>query len=421
MRLQHCLSTLVAILSMSSASVADVVTDWNDATLETIRQKPLNPLVATRTLAMVHTAIHDAANGVDPHYERYYVQGSAHPHSSAKAAAAQAAYDVLSTLYPDRVDYFSDVLGKSLSDVPRGPARFRGRLWGHRVGTAILALREDDNWDLVVPYIPSGELGRWQPTPPAYAPALLPNWPLVTPWTMTSGSQFRIAPAPALSSEAFAEAFNEVKELGRAGSPARSKDQTQIAYFWEDGSGSVLPPGHWQVYAQQVSQAQGYDLWENARLFALLSLAQADSLISAWDSKYHHDVVRPVSNIQLEADLDNNPDTQADPNWLPEITTPPFPSYASGHSTVSSASARILELFVESDAYHFCGGSPDPQRWPDILPGVVRCWGSFRAAAEEAGQSRIYAGIHWQFDNLPALDAGRDVASQTYADFLRPL
>ena len=421
MRMQHYFSAFIAILAMSSASLADVVTDWNNATLEIVRQKPLNPLVATRALAMVHVAIHDAANGVDPHYGRYYVRGSAPPHSSAKAAMAQAAYHVLSTLYPDRVDYLSDVLDKSLSEVPRGPARVKGRLWGNHVGSAILTLREDDNWNLVVPYTPSGELGRWRPTPPAFAPALLPNWPLVTPWTMTSGSQFRLAPMPALASEAFAEAFNEVKELGRAGSTARTEDQTLIAYFWEDGTGSVTGAGHWHFYAQQVSQAQGYDLWQNARLFALLSLAQADALISCWDSKYYYDFVRPVSNIQLEADIDGNPDTEADPTWLPEIVTPPFPSYASGHSTVSAASARILELFVESNDYYFCGESPDPQRWPNILPGVVRCWESFRAAAEEAGQSRIYGGIHWQFDNLPALDAGRDVASQTYANFLRPL
>lgn len=421
MKVRHCLLASIAALAISPISGADVVTDWNNAVIEVIRNQPLNPLIATRTLAMVHVAIHDAGNGVDPHYQRYYVQGSAPPNSSVRAAMSQAAHRVLTSLYPDRADYFDDVLAKSLADIPRGAPKLKGRIWGYRVGTAILKLRENDNWDLVVPYEPSGELGRWQPTPPGFAPAAAPHWPFVTPWTMTSGSQFRVGAPPELATEEFAEWFNDVKDLGRVDSEVRTDEQAEIAFFWEDGGGSATPPGHWFIYAQDVARDQGYDLFETARLFALMALAQADALIAVWDSKYTYDYVRPVTNIQLEADIDGNPDTEADPAWMPALPTPPHPSYPSGHSGLSAATARILELYVGSASYHFCGASPDPDRWPDVLPGVVRCWDSFEAAAEEAGRSRIYGGIHWQFDNLPALQMGRDLATQTFVRFLRPL
>jgi hypothetical protein len=413
------ISGIAAALAISSASTADVVTDWNDAALEIVRSTPLNPLLATRTLAIVHTAIFDAVNGIDPRYQEYFVRRPGPADASGESAAAYAAHRVLSTLYPDRTEYFDDVLGKSLQGVRPGPARLEGRLWGVYVGSRILALREDDNWDLVVPYTPSGELGRWQPTPPSYAPALSPNWALVTPWAIASSSQFRLDPPPALDTAAFAEAYNEVKSLGRAGSDARTEEQTLIAYFWENGGGSVTPAGHWQIIAQDAALAAGYDLLDNARLFALLSIAQADALISSWDTKYEYDFVRPVSSIQLEGDVDGNPDTQADPGWLSELPTPPFPSYASGHSTLSAASADVLERTFGSH-YAFCSTSPDPERWPDLLPGVVRCWRSFGRAAEEAGMSRVYGGIHWQFDNVRALAAGQELGAYVYAHVLRP-
>jgi hypothetical protein len=290
------------------------------------------------------------------------------------------------------------------------------------VAARILALRENDNWDLVVPYVPSGELAHWQPTPPAFQQSpLLPNWPLVTPWAMAGGSQFRVAPPPAYDGAEFAAAYNEVKSLGAIDSATRTEDQTIIAFFWEDGGGSVTPPGHWHVIAQSVAQDFGNDLSENARLFALLSITQADAAISSWDNKYFYDYVRPVSGIQLEGDLYGNPDTQADPTWLPLIPTPPFPAYTSGHSSFSGSSARILEQFFGTSQYAFCGESPDPHRWPDVLPGVVRCWSSFEEASSEGGQSRIYGRIHWQFDNQAGFEAGRALASYVYANFLSPL
>jgi hypothetical protein len=272
----------------------------------------------------------------------------------------------------------------------------------------------------VVPYTPSGLLGRWKPTPPAFAPALLPGWGLVDPFAMKRGDQFRVPPPPDLTSMEYAAAYDEVKDFGEGDSAVRTADQTEIAYFWEDGPATATPPGHWMVIAQQFAEMFGTDLAENARLFALLGITQADAAILCWNNKYFYDIARPITSITEEGDVDGNPLTAADPTWLPLIPTPPFPAYTSGHSTFSGSSARILARFFGDDEIPFSAPSPDPQRWPLVLPGVVRSWPSLSAAAEEAGQSRIYGGIHWQYDNQQGLVSGRDLADFVFKKFLKP-
>jgi hypothetical protein len=421
MAIRICLALLVTTFGLSGGVPADMVTDWNQVTLDAIRSLPENPPRATRALAMVHVAIHDTLNGIQRRYEPYSVQRLGVPVASPEAAVAAAAHTVLSSLYPSLAEDFDAALDQSLATIPHGAGRNAGRAWGRQVGRYILKLREYDNSELVVTHEPSGELGGWQPTPPDFATALLPNWPYVTPFAMTSGDQFRPGSTPQLSSEEFAAAYNEVKDLGAADSPFRDPDQTEIAYFWEDGPFTVTPPGHWQVIARQMADQFGNDLWENARLFALLSIAQADAAIACWDAKYYYDHVRPYTHITGGADADGNPATPSDPFWVSLIPTPPFPSYTSGHSTFSSSSAAILAAFFGSDDIWFCGESPDPGKWPDVLPGVVRCWDSFTQASEEAGQSRIYGGIHWQYDNQAAQDRGAALGSYVFSNFLRPV
>jgi membrane-associated phospholipid phosphatase len=256
----------------------------------------------------------------------------------------------------------------------------------------MLALRANDNSALVVPYAPIVLPGFWVPTPPAFAPALLPNWPLVTPFAMTSGAQFRSAPPPALGSAEYTTAFDEVRTVGSATSATRTADQTQIALFWADGGGTVTPPGHWVRIGITAAASQNNRLSTNARMFALLGMGLADAAICAWDSKYAFNYWRPITGIR-QADTDGNPATAQEATWTPLIGTPPFPSFTSGHSTFSATAARVLA-------------------------GVTRSFASFSAAAAEAGQSRIYGGIHWQFDNTAALAAGSQLGDHVYARYL---
>lgn len=410
-----------ALALCAGVATADVVTDWNNVTLDVVRQTSTNPPRATRLFAMVHAAVFDAVNGVEQSHDSYHVTTPAPYGASAEAAAAAAAYTVLADQFPDLRSELRKSLRKSLRGVFPGPSLWKGRVYGHLVGRRILQLRAHDGSESVVPYVATGAFGYWQPTPPAFAPALLPQWPYLAPFTMTHNEQFRVPAPPAFDSPEFAESYEEVYALGGVDSSARTADQTQIAYFWEDGPGTVTPPGHWQVIAQQLADAAGNDLMENARLFALLSLTQADAAVVSWDNKYFHDHVRPYTAITQEADDDGNPDTAGDPAWFNLIPTPPFPTYTSGHSTFSGSSSRILEHFFGTDEMTFCGPSPDPGHWPEALTGVVRCWDSLSQAAEEAGQSRIYGGIHWQYDNQEGLNSGRDLADYVYSSFLSPL
>jgi hypothetical protein len=237
---------------------------------------------------------------------------------------------------------------------------------------------------------------------------------------MEFGDDFRVGAPPALDSDEYTLAYLEVKELGAADSELRTDDQTEIAYFWEDGPRSVTPPGRWQLIAQELAERFDNSLVENARMFALLSIVQADAAICAWDAKYAYDHWRPVTAIRL-GDLDGNDDTQVDVDWEPLIPTPPFPAYTSGHSTFSGGSAELLELFFDDTSIAIDVRTPNPPIWPNEIAGAVRSYTSLREAAEEAGQSRIYGGIHWQHDNIGGLEGGRALAQFVFASYLRPL
>src|SRR5262249_51531986 len=158
--------------------------------------------------------------------------------------------------------------------------------------------------------------------------ALLPQWANLQPFAMTSPTQFRPPGPPDLGSQTWVDAFNEVKTLGAANGSTRTADQTEVARFWADGSGTYTPPGHWSEIAEQGAQTQGNSLAENPRLFAELNMALADAAIVAGDAKYHDNFWRPVSAIRA-ADSDGNPNTAPGTSWTPLLVTPPFPEYIS--------------------------------------------------------------------------------------------
>jgi hypothetical protein len=406
---------LLAALSLGAAAPvrADVVIDWDNVLIDVIRKDRTPPPKASRAMAAVHVAVFDAVVGILGGYSPYHVTESAPADASPEAAAVAAAHQTLEELFPAQQATFDVALAASLGAIPDGAAKTAGVTWGRSVADRILALRANDrSADAVDAYIPLGGLW-WTPTPPSFAPAAMPNWPDVTPWCMTKGSQFRQEGPPPPGSAEYTAAFREVYRFGRSVNSGRTAEQTQIAAFWADGTGTATPPGHWLLIAQEVAKQRQLTLLENARLFALLSLAVADAAIVSWDHKYYYNHWRPVTGIQ-RAELDSNPDTIADPEWTPLILTPPFPAYSSGHSTFSGAAARILELFTGSDAASFTTTS-------DGLRGVQRSFVSFSQAAEEAGQSRIYGGIHWQYDNKAGLSSGRRLAEHVFFSFLTPV
>jgi membrane-associated phospholipid phosphatase len=396
----------------STVFCADAVTYWNSLALAAIRVERTSPPEASRNLAILHIAIFDACNGVGQDYEPYSAAGKPPGVTSKSAAISAAAHYALTTLFPALHSIFDSAYQSMLEATEEGPARRFGIEWGRASADAILRRRSNDGAGLIVAYIPSSLKGSWAPTPPLYAPALLPNWSIVVPFAMPTTLPFRTPRPPALSSAAWTAAYNEVKALGRSDSVVRTNEQTAIARFWADGAGTVTPPGHWNVIARDVAEQRRMTLEQNARLFALLNIAEADAAILAWDCKYLYNFWRPITAIR-NAETDGNPATEADPTWTPLLVTPPFPECISGHSTFSGAAAAVLAEFFGSDSIGFTTTSED-------LPDASRTFSSFSAAASEAGMSRIYGGIHFSFSNTTALEAGTNIGRYVVQNFLQP-
>jgi membrane-associated phospholipid phosphatase len=400
------------ILTIGATAFADVVTDWNNAALDTIRAQSTAPPVASRALAILHVSLYDAVNGIDRRHESYYVPSNVPASASEIAAASAAAHRVLITLFPGNAGSFDALHETTLALIPDRPQKKQGIAWGHFVADEILALRANDGADALVDPPDTTGPGAWEPTPPAYAAYLLPQWAFLTPFAMVSPAQFSSPGFPALDSAEYAAEYNEVREYGAAVGSLRTADQDQIAHFWADGAGTETPPGHWNSIAQDVGGQLGNSLQENARLFALLNIAMADAAICAWNAKYAYNFWRPVTAIR-EGDTDGNDATEADPSWSSFIVTPPFPEYVSGHSTFSGAAATVLAMFFGTDDIAFETGS-------DFLPGVTRTYTSFSAAAAEAAISRLYGGIHYPSGINHGVTAGVDLGEYTFMNYLRP-
>ena len=410
-RMKSIPALLMALLGATSFARADVVTDWNETALFAIKTERTAPPKAARALAMMHIAIYDAVNGITQTHEPYFVPAKAGEGASPEAAASVAARLVLLRLFPAQQAAFDATYNKVLRAIPPGDGKRASIDWGEHVAQTILADRAKDGAQAAVIYASRNPVGVWRPTAPAFAKPALPQWPGVKPFAMTSPAQFRPAMPPTLTSTAYAEDFNQVKELGAKNSPTRTAEQTMIAQFWADGPGTVTPSGHWNVIARELSVQRGNTMEENARLFALLNIAEADAGILCWDCKYACNLWRPITAIQ-NADIDENPATEKDGNWTPLLVTPPFPEYTSGHSTFSSAGATVLAKFFGSDEIPFTTTSED-------LPGVSRSFASFSEAAAEAGMSRIYGGIHFMSANQQGLLSGARLAAFVMENFLK--
>jgi membrane-associated phospholipid phosphatase len=376
------------------------VIDWNQVLLSIVNTPGAQPatIQPTRSFAILHAAIYDAVNAIDRTHEPYLISVRAPRSASETAAADAAAHTALVGLYPARQASLDSDYATELAKVANGPAKDKGIRLGEQVASDLLAIRANDGSNLTPPTFIAGTApGDYRPTPPNFPTPVFTSWGQVTPFVLDRGDQFRPAPPPALTSDAYARAINEVQSLGSATSTTRTAEQTEIGKFWN-------PPiqNFWNQIAQTVALAHHSNLPTTARLFAALNLSFADSAIAFYDAKYTYRLWRPVAAIRL-ADTDNNPNTVADPNWLPLAgNTAADPSYPGAHSTISAAGAEVLTSFF-GDNQNFSLTSP-------ALPGVTRSFSSFTAAAQEAGLSRIFSGQHTRLDHVAGLELGHDVA-----------
>jgi hypothetical protein len=382
------------------------VVDWNRTALATAAVS--NGVREGHNLALVQAAVFEAVNSIRPRYTPYRVRVRAAGHESVIAAVAAAGHAVLLARYPDQRAGLDAALERSLAQVPDGDAETGGAEVGRAAAAALLALRAGEDRVDPVPDGPGGGPGVWVPTPPSFSPPLEPGWGRVTPYLLRSGSQFRPPPPPALTSSRYARDFREVKAVGEAASTTRSPRQTETARFW-NATGAKL----WNQAVQQLVLANAFAPTRAARAFALLNLAGADAVIATWDAKFTYRQWRPVTAIRAAAG-DGNPTTAPDPDWTPLLVTPPYPDHVSAASTVAGMAETVLGGIFGHRPGSFSLTSP-------ALPGIVRSYRSFAAAADEDIDARVWSGIHWRTSDRVGRALGRRIGRYTLGHALRPL
>ncbi len=414
----------------------------------------LGPGRSSRAMAIVHSAIYQAVNSlVRPDRDDSDAVEDRSSPVSIDAAIAQAAHDTLINLYPSQRPAFDTRLSEDLNAVLNPVQRAIGITLGRRCAADVLAARVGDHSDTPEPRLGSGwvtssQPGHWRQDPVSQIPiALGGHWADCRPFVLASTAQFRLPPPPAMTSAAYTEAYNEAKRLGGDGviTPTdRTAEQTFIGTFWAyDGTPSLCaPPRLYNQIVMQIADQTRLKTADLARLLALVNVAMADAGMAAWDSKYYWDFWRPIAGIR-ESDVgtgpsglgDGNPATQGDPNFMPlgapasNLTgpnfTPPFPAYPSGHATFGGAIFQILRRFYGRDdlaftfvSDEFNGVTRDNQG--NVRPYRPRTFARLSEAEVENGRSRIYLGIHWNFDSTDGIALGRQVADYVYDHAFRP-
>ncbi len=407
----------------------NTVFHWVDIVLQQVRDQRVTPPRAAYNYAMPMAAGFLAANGIVQAYEEPF--GIGHGPSGADPEVAYGAAFAIAAAEAFQQPFLIERLAFQ-SRFPAGEAKSLGAEWGRAVGLHVVKMRTNDGSEpeeatyYLGRYPRRGDSLRWSPTGPFYGarpgPAfssftrcLYPGHGHIKPWTMKSGSQFRAVDFHDPESPEFANEFNNIRRLGGMDSKIRTAAEEEIALFWEDGPWGITPAGHFIYIAIQLLQYLDLSFIDLARAFALIGMTQCDASISAWDSKYHHDIIRPETAIRVRAPEFQNPDPRVklQPDWLSFIPTPEFPSYTAGHSTFGSAGAEMIGLFCDRDDVAFSARSPDEVLWPQ-LRGVTRHWSSLSQAAEENGMSRLYGGVHWELDHTQAMKAGRAIARQAF-------
>ena len=393
-----------------AAESVNPVVQWNRNLLAIVRTPGAQPATIhpTRSFAMMHAAIYDAVNSIDQKHRTYLVRiEDVSRHASQEAAAASAAHEVLVSLYPTFQTTLDVELQTSLAQIPDGPNKQQGIAIGRSAADQIVALRSNDGSGAQpAPFVFGNAPGDYQSTPPNFANPQFTEWSRVTPFALDQASQFRpAAPAP-LTSRTYTDAFNEVKSFGVRHSTAATADQALAGRFW---NGAIQ--NYWNEIAQTATLDRRLSTAQSARLFALLNLTFADSVIAFYDAKYTYNFWRPVTAIRAAAS-DDNPETTPDPNWLPEVgNTTPDPSYPGAHAVISAAGAVVLRSFFGSDRFSFSITS-------EVLAGIERSFTTFSAAARDATLSRIFAGVHFRTDLTTGEQLGTEVARFVLNNFL---
>ena len=387
-----------------------VVLNWNEVAYQAFGGTAYqHSLMAARINSMVHIAMHDAINSIHPKYATYAFTGS-DPNAHPVAAAASAAHTVLLHEIPARKPFIDSALQETLVQIPEGESKTKGIQLGKLAGAAIISDRLNDGAaaNPVVPVPAAKVAGDYHAVPP-FDFYFAPFWENVKLFGLEKKDQFRSVVPPALNSDAYTAAFNEVKEYGKLNSSVRTEEQTFYAKFWYEFS-----EAGWNRVARKVAVNKKLNLFETARLFALVDMAMADAYTAGWDSKLHFNLWRPYTAIR-KANTDENSQTHPDATWEPEMVTPPIQDYPSTHSALGNAAAVVMANIVGDD-------TPFEMESPSAIPvGAKRSFNSLSEAAKENADSRVRAGIHFRFACDAGLELGKQIGNYITNNHLEPL
>jgi hypothetical protein len=400
-------AAVVAACAAPAAARADAVTDWNGYANAAIFATTPTAHAAVVKTAMVQAAVYDAVNAIAGGYQSYLPTAAADPTFSQDAAAATAAFRVASALAPSQTTVLQARYDAALGAIADGAAETGGIGVGEAAATALLAARANDGRNGAFTFVLGTEPGQWRTSPPAFGLDPTPWVANVKPFLVPSAEMLRSDGPNPLGSAAYAEDFNEVKSLGSLTSTRRTTDQTMAAIFWQS-----QPGGLYGQVMKQLSVRYGLSTAQNARLYAMASLAGADGAIGCWNDKYYWNFWRPTDAIH-DAASDGNPATEADPTWkplfdpltntVPALTTPSFPDHPSGHSCVSSATLHAIQDFFGTDKLAFDITST---RFPTQPRHYDRC----SDALKEVLDARVWGGIHFRTADVQGAVIGKKVA-----------
>jgi hypothetical protein len=422
-------SIAIAALGQSYAFAAnDAVLTWNAnagvAAAKACIAPEDNPFHESHAYAIMHIAVHDALNAIDRRYQPHTYDRKAEPGASPEAAVAAASHDVLVALIKqlpaellkppcigDGVASVEAAYTAALGAIPDGPGKMQGIAVGQAAAAAILTARANDR-STQGPFLnkacPAAVAGKYQCTPGTPFIAF-ETWENVTPFVLQNKEQFRSGPPYTITDAKFKADLDEVKSLGgdvKTTPSARTPDQTQIALFWLESS-----PLKWSRIARTVSTNKGLNLWDNARLFAVLNMALADGYVAMVASKNHYDFWRPVTAIQ----------SGGAPSWTPLRPTPPDQDYPSGHAIEGGIGSEVLALILgDQTTFQDCGVLLDAgSACADVKP-VMRTYTSFTQAAEENAYSRILVGFHFRNATAEGTIYGRKIGEHAVT-LLQPI
>jgi hypothetical protein len=415
MRASICRSIPAALIVASLAVAgpaparANVITDWDEKAVAALAPMivPSNttPYMAQRIMAMVHAAMFDAVNSIEPRYRPYLVRLPADPATSKEAAAAAAAAAILASVDEKTARDMQAALATYLNAIPDGAAKQDGERLGEAVAAKVIEARSDDGCNAPDAYRPRTSPGVYVPT----AITLSSMWPDMKPFAIAQGSQYRPKPPVALDSSEWATDYNEIKDYGAQRSTKRTSEQTETARFW-----LMTGPGAYHPFARQLALAKQMNVVDSSRFMTFVAMGLNDAMIAVLDAKYHYNFWRPITAIR-NGDIDGNPATALEATWQPIAATPMHPEYPCAHCIASATLASVIEAALGSTLI------PEIAVTSPTAPGVIHRFSDTTVLTQEVANARIWAGFHYRFSTLAGKEMGYQIGDYVVKNILQPV